>query len=110
MIGRGAYGKPWLINQIMHYLKHQELLADPSLEEQRRIIIAHYKDMLEHYGEDVGLRNLIYVDSAGVKKDYDKQSKDVIKFRPGDVISVYVETQGGVSWKDAINLVKIEIE
>ncbi len=60
-------------------------------------------------GEDVGLRNLIYVDSAGVKKDYDKQSKDVIKFQPGDVISVYVETQGGVVWKDAINLVKIEL-
>jgi len=61
-------------------------------------------------GEDVGLRNLIYVDSAGIKKDYDKQSKDVIKFQPGDVISVYVETQGGVSWKDAINLVKIELD
>ena len=60
-------------------------------------------------GEDVGLRNLIYVDSAGVKKDYDKQSKDIIKFQPGDIISVYVETQGGVSWKDAINLVKIEL-
>ena len=26
-------------------------------------------------GEDVGLRNLIYVDSAGIKKDYDKQSR-----------------------------------
>lgn len=61
-------------------------------------------------GEDVGLRNLIYVDGAGIKKDYDKQSKDVIKFQPGDVISVYVETQGGVSWKDAINLVKIEMD
>ncbi|MFA4953461.1 MAG: hypothetical protein WC584_04525 [Candidatus Pacearchaeota archaeon] len=61
-------------------------------------------------GEDVGLRNLVYVDSAGIKKDYDKQSQDVIKFQPGDVISVYVETQGGVAWKDAINLVKIELD
>ena len=61
-------------------------------------------------GEDVSLRNLIYVDSTGIKNDYDKQSKDIIKFQPGDVISVYVETQGGVTWKDAINLVKIELD
>ena len=64
-------------------------------------------------GEDVGLRNLIYLDEnsgVGVKKDYDKQSKDVIKFQPGDVISVYVETQGEIVWKDVINLVKIELE
>lgn len=61
-------------------------------------------------GEDVGLRNLIYVDAVGIKKDYDKQSKGVIKFLPGDVISVYAETQGGIVWKDAINLVKIELD
>ena len=61
-------------------------------------------------GKDVGLRNQIYVDSAGVMKDYDKQSKDIVLFQPGDIISVYVETQGDVAWKDAINLVKIELE
>jgi len=61
-------------------------------------------------GEEIGLRNLIYVEDTGVLKDYDKQSRDVIKFQPGDVISVYVETQGGVAWKDAINLVKVELE
>ena len=31
MIGRGAYGRPWFLNQAMHYLRTGERLADPSL-------------------------------------------------------------------------------
>ncbi|MBP9792332.1 MAG: tRNA dihydrouridine synthase DusB [Rickettsiales bacterium] len=57
MIGRGTYGKPWLINQIIHYLKHKEILPSPSLKEQQNIVISHYTDMLEHYGENVGIKN-----------------------------------------------------
>lgn len=56
MIGRGCYGKPWLINQIAYYLEHREELADPSVQEQMNIVLAHYRDMLEHYGEEVGIK------------------------------------------------------
>ena len=38
--GRGTYGKPWLIKQIMHYLEHKEVLPDPSLEEMKNTIIS----------------------------------------------------------------------
>src|SRR5690606_4986476 len=31
MIGRGAYGKPWIINQAAHYLKTGEKLEEPGL-------------------------------------------------------------------------------
>ncbi len=34
MIGRGAYGRPWFLNQAIHYLRTGEKLADPSLAEQ----------------------------------------------------------------------------
>jgi tRNA-dihydrouridine synthase B len=56
MIGRGCYGKPWFISQAAHYLKTRELLPDPSLAEQRAIILEHYDDMLEHYGVEVGVK------------------------------------------------------
>jgi len=53
MIGRGAYGKPWIINQASHYLKTGEKLPDPDLEMQLAIILQHLNDMVEHYG-DIG--------------------------------------------------------
>lgn len=54
MIGRGSYGKPWILNQIGKYLMNGEIVPDPSLEEQLNIILEHYEDMLNHYGSDTG--------------------------------------------------------
>ena len=56
MIGRGAYGKPWLLGQVMHWWRTGEGLADPDLVEQFKVVIEHYRDMLEHYGHDVGTK------------------------------------------------------
>jgi len=55
MIGRGAYGKPWLLGQVMAYLTHGGRLSDPSIEEQYHVITKHYDDMLAHYGEMTGV-------------------------------------------------------
>lgn len=55
MIGRGAYGKPWLINQVSHYLTTGELLADPSHEEKLMVILEHFEDMLSYYGTRTGV-------------------------------------------------------
>ncbi len=56
MIGRGCYGKPWLISQVAHFLKTGEKLDEPSIEVQLNVVIEHYDDMIEHYGEDIGLK------------------------------------------------------
>jgi tRNA-dihydrouridine synthase B len=56
MIGRGAYGRPWFVRQVMHFLKTGHRLPDPSLKEQRDIVLAHYDAMLAHYGVSVGSR------------------------------------------------------
>lgn len=56
MIGRGAYGKPWLLGQVMHWFATGQRLADPGLEEQYHVIVEHYRAMLDHYGADVGVR------------------------------------------------------
>lgn len=61
-------------------------------------------------GKEVGIRNSIDVSSVGVKKDYDIQSKDMIKFEAGDVVSVYLQSDGNIQWRNAINLVKLEVE
>ncbi len=54
MIGRGAYGRPWLLKQAMHWLSCGERLPDPSLDEQYRVIVEQYDAMLALYGEAVG--------------------------------------------------------
>ncbi len=56
MIGRGAYGKPWLLAQIMHWWKTGEKLESPGFSEQYRVLTEHYQAMLEHYGENVGVK------------------------------------------------------
>ncbi len=56
MIGRGSYGKPWIISQIAEYLNGEEITPDPTLEEQKNVVIEHYISMLEHYGKVVGHR------------------------------------------------------
>ena len=56
MIGRGAYGKPWLLGQIMHWWRTGEVLESPSVDEQFETLIEHYRMMLDHYGEDVGTK------------------------------------------------------
>ena len=55
MIGRGAYGKPWLLAQVMRWLQHGERKPDPSIDEQYRTIIGHYEEMLDLYGKEVGV-------------------------------------------------------
>lgn len=56
MIGRGAYGKPWLLGQVMHWLRTGEALAAPDLVEQHEVLREHYDAMLEHYGDEVGVK------------------------------------------------------
>jgi tRNA-dihydrouridine synthase B len=56
MIGRGCYGKPWLILHVAHFLATGEKLDDPSIEVQLKVVIEHYNAMIEHYGEDIGMK------------------------------------------------------
>jgi tRNA-dihydrouridine synthase B len=56
MIGRGAYGRPWLLSQVKEALRTGRLPAAPSLARQRDLVLEHYQDMLSHYGRRVGVR------------------------------------------------------
>ena len=55
MVGRGAYGKPWFLGQVMAFLTRGVRLPDPGIEEQYHLITEHYQAMLNHYGEATGV-------------------------------------------------------
>ncbi|MGQ0589494.1 MAG: tRNA dihydrouridine synthase DusB [Sphingosinicella sp.] len=55
MGGRGAYGRPWLLRQIMHWLATGVRLPDPSLDEQYAVIVEQYRAMLDLYGLQIGV-------------------------------------------------------
>ena len=56
MIGRGAYGRPWFVNQVIRFLKTGERAGDPPLAAQLAVVLEHYEAMLAHYGTNVGSR------------------------------------------------------
>jgi len=56
MIGRGAYGRPWFVSQVIRFLAGEAVPADPPLAHQLAIVLEHYEAMLTHYGTAVGSR------------------------------------------------------
>ena len=56
MIGRGAYGRPWFLRQVIQFLRTGQVLHEPSLAEQSAIVAEHYQAMLFHYGTEPGSR------------------------------------------------------
>jgi tRNA-dihydrouridine synthase B len=56
MIGRGAYGRPWLLGQVMHWWRSGERLPDPSIDEQYAVLVEHYRSMLDHYTPETGVK------------------------------------------------------
>jgi len=55
MIGRGAYGRPWFLAQVMRWLETGERRPDPTLDEQYHTMTSHYRAMIDLYGKEVGV-------------------------------------------------------
>jgi len=56
MIGRGCYGRPWFPAQVAHFLKTGTKSPDPSLADQKAILLSHYQGMLTRFGTNAGVR------------------------------------------------------
>ncbi|MBT2133766.1 tRNA dihydrouridine synthase DusB [Croceibacterium sp. LX-88] len=56
MIGRGAYGKPWLLGQVMHWWRTGEAVPTPGIDEQYALLVEHYRSVLDHYGAETGVK------------------------------------------------------
>ncbi len=55
MIGRGSQGKPWMLKQVMSYMRDGKVGHEPSNTEKRDLILKHYDSILEYYGEHKGV-------------------------------------------------------
>ncbi len=55
MLGRGTYGRPWLVRQTMDYLRTGLYQAAPVGDDLCRIILAQYRAMIAHYGDRAGV-------------------------------------------------------
>jgi nifR3 family TIM-barrel protein len=56
MIGRGAYGRPWIAASLDKALSRQADMAEPSLAQRLGIALEHFTDTLRFYGDALGLR------------------------------------------------------
>jgi nifR3 family TIM-barrel protein len=54
MIGRGAYGRPWLPGRLAHFAATGSALPRPSGQEFLALVVEHYEAMLGLYGPFVG--------------------------------------------------------
>ena len=56
MIGRGSYGNPWIFKEMSEsFSKNDKYKISTSLKKD--IILEHFSNSLNHYGEEVGIKS-----------------------------------------------------
>lgn len=55
MVGRGCYGRPWLLQQMHHFVTTNTLLPPPPLWEQKDIVGQHLQALMAYYGIEQGM-------------------------------------------------------
>lgn len=56
MLGRAAQGRPWIFQEVDHYLKTGLMLPHPTPEQITQIILEHLNNIYALYGEYTGVR------------------------------------------------------
>src|SRR5579872_3602520 len=56
MIGRGAYGRPWIAAALDRALSTGEEMSEPDLASRLGIALEHFTDTLRFYGDGLGLK------------------------------------------------------
>ena len=56
MIGRGAYGRPWIAASLERALRSGETMVEPDLAARLDIVLDHLDDNLRFYGDVLGLK------------------------------------------------------
>ena len=55
MIARAALGKPWLFHQAQCALRGEPIPPDPTLAEQKQLLLHHFELVLRRFGEQKGV-------------------------------------------------------
>ncbi len=58
MVARGCLGNPWLIRQLVHYQKHQEMLPEPTPFEKLEQCLIHARSLVALKGERVAIKEM----------------------------------------------------
>lgn len=56
MIGRGAFGNPWIFQQVNAYLSECRVIPPPSINEKMAVMLRHISKMIEYKGEYTAMR------------------------------------------------------
>lgn len=56
MIGRPAQGRPWIFEEIQHYLENGTLMPERPTEDVQGILLGHVQALHQFYGEYLGPR------------------------------------------------------
>ncbi len=56
MIGRGAYGRPWIVGQAAALLNGEAVAGAPAADALGDLVCEHYDMILSHYGQVPGVR------------------------------------------------------
>jgi tRNA-dihydrouridine synthase B len=54
MIARAALGKPWIFRQAAAALRRETIPPDPTLDEERELLLHHYHLVCQRFGEERG--------------------------------------------------------
>ncbi len=57
MIGRAAQGRPWIFEEIAHFLRTGTRLPPPPVARMRPLLLAHLDDHYAFYGPQAGVRS-----------------------------------------------------
>jgi tRNA-dihydrouridine synthase B len=56
LVGRGAFGRPWMIAQMQAAVRGERIPDEPAVADKWRVALTQYRASLAHYGEELGRR------------------------------------------------------
>jgi nifR3 family TIM-barrel protein len=73
MVGRGAYGRPWVPGHLAAFARTGEMPEAPTGADLADLVAGHYEAMIDHYGERNGVRCARkhlgwYLEGAGIAR------------------------------------------
>ncbi|MEO0497640.1 MAG: tRNA dihydrouridine synthase DusB [Pseudomonadota bacterium] len=99
MIGRGAYGAPWIVGQTSQFLANGRYPPAPSGASLAVVIAEHYEAMLAHYGTALGVRQARkhldwYLQTSTVNASPDQRLQLMKAEEPKEVLALIADLFG----------------
>ncbi|EMK6668998.1 tRNA dihydrouridine synthase DusB [Vibrio fluvialis] len=94
MIGRPAQGRPWIFQEIQHYLENGTTMPDLPTSEVKDILLGHVNALHQFYGEYLGPR-IVRKHVGWYLKEHEQASEFRRTFNAIDVAAMQIEALEG---------------